>query len=111
VRVRFDLSEPASVIATLERARSGRRAADGSCRLRARRGRRCIRWTTVRLLGHSGPAGPNAIRVRARGLRPGRHRLMLGAVDAVGNPSARRSLPLRVVGLGGRGQKWTPRIR
>ncbi|MGH2799084.1 MAG: hypothetical protein ACRDM0_15750, partial [Thermoleophilaceae bacterium] len=42
-------------------------------------------------------AGANAIRLRARGLRPGRHLLVLRAVDAVGNPSAPRKLPLRVV--------------
>jgi DNA-binding beta-propeller fold protein YncE len=80
--IRFNLSEAAAVSATLERARRGRRAADGSCRVRIRRARRCTRWVTARLVSRTGPA---------------RHRLLLSAVDAVGNPSARRMLPLRVV--------------
>jgi sugar lactone lactonase YvrE len=95
--IRFNLSEPATVSVAIERARRGRRGPGRACRVRARRGRRCIRWSPVRLVSHSGQAGPNAVRLRARGLRPGRHRLLLSAVDAVGNTSARRSLPLRVV--------------
>jgi sugar lactone lactonase YvrE len=97
--ITFDLSEPAAVSLAIERARRGRRAPDGTCRLRARRGRRCIRWARVRTFDHSGAAGANSIRLRARGLRPGRHRFLLTAVDAVGNASARRTLPLRVVRL------------
>jgi DNA-binding beta-propeller fold protein YncE len=98
--IRFNLSEPASVSLAVERARRGRRAAAGApCRARARRGRRCIRWSRQRVRTHSGAAGANAIRLSARGLRPGRHRLVLSAVDAVGNASAPRQLPLRVVRL------------
>jgi sugar lactone lactonase YvrE len=97
--ISFNLSEPAAVALTIERARFGRRAPSGTCRVRARRGRRCIRRVPVRTLRHAGAAGANSIRVPARGLRPGRYRLLLTAVDAVGNTSARRKLPLRVVRL------------
>jgi sugar lactone lactonase YvrE len=97
--IRFSLSEPATVDLTVQRARRGRRTPGRTCRVRAKRGRRCIRWVAVREIDHAGAAGANSIRVRARGLRPGRHRLVLTAVDAVGNPSARRTLPLRVVRL------------
>jgi hypothetical protein len=97
--IRFNLSEPAAVGVTIQRARRGRRTTGTKCRVRAKRGRRCIRWAPVRVMSHAGAAGANSIRLRARGLRPGRHRLVLTAVDAVGNPSARRTLPLRVVRL------------
>jgi hypothetical protein len=98
--VRFRLSEPATASVAVERAHRGRRAEAGApCRPRARRGRRCIRWTRQRVLRQAGAAGPNAIRVRARGLRPGRHRLVVTAADAVGNHSVPRLLALRVVRL------------
>jgi DNA-binding beta-propeller fold protein YncE len=98
--IRFNLSEPATVTLAVERARRGRRPVAGSpCRIRARTGRRCVRWLRRRALTHSGASGPNAIRLRARGLRPGFHRLVLTAVDAVGNTSAPRMLPLRVIRL------------
>lgn len=97
--IRFKLTEPAAVDLTIERARRGRRTPGTRCRARAKPGRRCTRWTTVRAMDHAGAAGSNSVRVKARGLRPGRHRLVLTAVDAVGNRSAQRRLPLRVVRL------------
>jgi DNA-binding beta-propeller fold protein YncE len=98
--IRFNLSEPATVSLAVDRARRGLRPAAGApCRVRARTGRRCVRWFRRRELNHAGFAGPNAIRLRARGLRPGFYRLVLTAVDAVGNPSAPRMLSLRVVRL------------
>jgi DNA-binding beta-propeller fold protein YncE len=98
--IRFSLSEPATVTLAVERARRGRRAAPGKhCRPRARRGRRCMDWKRRRLLTHAGAAGANAIRLSARGLRPGRYRLVLTAEDAVGNVSAQRQAGLRVVRL------------
>jgi DNA-binding beta-propeller fold protein YncE len=95
--IRFDLSEPAGVNLLVERARAGRRRGTRPCRVRARRGRRCFVWSRARELERLAVAGPNRIRIRARGLRPGRHRVVLSAVDAVGNPSATRRLPMRVV--------------
>jgi sugar lactone lactonase YvrE len=99
--VRFNLSEPATVTLAVDRARRGRRTAPGArCSIRTRRGRRCVRWFRQRTLTHVGTPGANAIGLRARGLHPGFHRIVLSAVDAVGNPSAPRMLPLRVVRLG-----------
>jgi sugar lactone lactonase YvrE len=96
--IRFSLTEPARVTLAVDRSVRGRRpAAKGPCRPRARRGRRCTRWHRERLLRHAGAAGENAIRLRSRGLKPGLHRLVLTAVDAVGNTSAPRLMPLRVV--------------
>jgi hypothetical protein len=98
--IRFNLSEPATVSMAVDRARRGRRPMAGSpCQVRARTGRRCVRWFRRREQNHVGVAGANAIRVRARGLRPGFYRLVLTAVDAVGNPSAPRMVSLRVVRL------------
>jgi sugar lactone lactonase YvrE len=98
-KLAFTLSEPARVTLQLERARAGRRTRGGACRARGRRGPRCLIWPLARSVARDAPAGPSSMRLRARGLRPGRYRLLLSAADAVGNPSARRSLPLRVVRL------------
>jgi DNA-binding beta-propeller fold protein YncE len=103
--ITFGLSEPAAVAMTVERVRFGRRTPSGACRLRAKRGRRCIRRTAVKTLSHAGAAGANSIRLAARGLRPGRYRLLLTAVDGVGNTSARRTLRLRVVRLRPRSER------
>jgi DNA-binding beta-propeller fold protein YncE len=101
--VRFSLTEPAAVTLAVDRARRGRRPVAGEpCRVRARTGRRCLRWSRKRAIDHAGAAGENAIRLRARGLRPGRYRLVLSAVDGVGNASVPRQAPLRVVPLPGR---------
>jgi hypothetical protein len=101
--IRFSLTEPATVTLAVDRARRGRRPVAGEpCRVRARTGRRCLRWSRKRTIDHAGAAGENAIRLRARGLRPGLYRLVLSAVDGVGNASAPRLAPLRVVPLPGR---------
>jgi sugar lactone lactonase YvrE len=98
--IRFSLTEPAAVTLAVDRARRGRRPVKGEpCRVRARTGRRCLRWSRKRAIDHAGAAGENAIRLRARGLRPGLYRLVLSAVDGVGNASAPRMAPLRVVPL------------
>jgi hypothetical protein len=102
--IRFTLTEQAAVTLAVDRARRGRRPAPTApCDRRARTGRRCLIWSRARSIGHAGAAGENAIRLSARGLRPGRFRLVLNAVDAVGNPSAPRTAPLRVVARPKRG--------
>jgi sugar lactone lactonase YvrE len=96
--IRFTLTETATVTLAVDRASRGRRPAPTApCDRRARTGPRCLIWSRARSIDHAGAAGENAIRLRARGLRPGRFRLVLNAVDGVGNPSAPRAAPLRVV--------------
>jgi hypothetical protein len=95
--IRFELSEPAHVTLSVERARRGRRAVDGECRPRVRRGRRCTHWVAARTIEHDGAAGANAALLRARGLPRGRYRIRVNAVDGVGNASVERALSLRVV--------------
>ncbi|MBA3261875.1 MAG: hypothetical protein H0T69_05300 [Thermoleophilaceae bacterium] len=97
--LRFRLSEAAIVTVGLDRARNGRRAKGRACSPRAKRGRRCITWTRVRTIRRSGTPGENGIVLRARGLRPGRYRVVLTATDEVGNRSPQRALELRVVRL------------
>ena len=79
--IRFRLSEAATVRLTLERVRFGGRK------------------TPPRQLARPGRAGLNRLAVRARGLRPGRYKLLVGATDAVGHEAAPRKLELRVVSL------------
>ena len=79
--IRFRLSEPAAVRLTLERVRFGGRK------------------TPPRQIARPGRAGLNRLAVRARGLRPGRYKLLVGASDAVGHEAAPRKLELRVVSL------------
>jgi hypothetical protein len=83
-RVRFRLSEPASVRFTIRRRSGGR---------------------PIGSFVRSGGAGPNSVRfsgrLRVRGrtlsLAPGRYRLTLVATDAAGNRSAARRVSFRVV--------------
>jgi hypothetical protein len=56
-----------------------------------------VRFVRARVIRRAGDAGTNKVRVRARGLRPGRYRLVFRAFDAVGNAATERTLGLRVV--------------
>jgi sugar lactone lactonase YvrE len=95
--VRFRLSEAASLTLSVDRARQGHRRRGKPCRVRLKRGRACTSWTRARTIKRSLRAGDNRVTVRARGLRPGRYRMVLSASDEVGNRSPRRTLALRVV--------------
>ena len=74
-RLRFRLSEDASVRARIELVRPARRAATGSARL-------------VRSLSFAAEAGSDSVRLSGRGLRAGRYRAVLVATDGAGNRSA-----------------------
>ena len=79
--VSFTLSERAAVHVTVARLLARSRSSD------------------ARVLTKAGRRGPNSMRLRARGLRPGRYRLRFGATDAVGHEATERTLALRVVRL------------
>jgi sugar lactone lactonase YvrE len=85
-KLHFKLSESAAVRVLLRRS---------SCRLPARRGRRCARRSLKKL----GRPGANTLRLRARGLRPGGYRVSVEARDAVGHEATKRTLRLSVVRL------------
>jgi hypothetical protein len=94
-RIRWRLSEAATVTFRVQRATKGRRVR-GRCVRQTRRNRarrRCTRYVTLRgSFQHSGNAGPNSVRFngRLRGkLRPGRYRLVAVAHDAAGNRTRR----------------------
>jgi hypothetical protein len=95
----FRVSESATVTLALDRARAGHRPKGKACSPRAKRGRRCTAWSRARTVKRSLSAGEHGIKIRARGLRPGRYRAVLSAADEVGNRSPRRTLGLRVVRL------------
>ena len=100
-RLRFALSEPALVRVEVHRVRAGRRARRAPCRPWARRGRRCIRRSQVRVLRKPAGQGVNSLRIGGRGLTPGSYRLVVTATDAVGHVGAERTLALRVIRLRG----------
>jgi DNA-binding beta-propeller fold protein YncE len=85
-KIRFRLSEPATVTLALDR-----------CRRTAKRSRRCRSWARVRKIRRQETAGSHAIKLRGRGLKPGHFRVVLTAVDAVGHRSSPRAMRLRVV--------------
>ncbi|MEK6228905.1 MAG: hypothetical protein AABM31_06220 [Actinomycetota bacterium] len=104
-RLRYRLSEAATVTARYERRATGRRAG-GRCRAVTRRNRGragCLRWVLVRgSARHSGKAGANAFRptgrLGGRSLKPAVYRLRLSAKDAARNTSrTRRSAAFRIV--------------
>jgi hypothetical protein len=103
-RVRYTLSERATVSFTVERAAKGRRVR-GRCRPatpRNRRARPCRRFARVRgSFSHAGATGANSFRftgrLRGRKLRAGRHRLVARAVDAAGNASPVARTGFRIV--------------
>lgn len=99
--VRFTLSEAARVELTVLRRVKGRRA-DGRCKQRARKGRRCtIARTVGNLPKRAGRKGRNSVRflgrVRGRALAPGAYVLRLRATDAAGNRSRAKALKFRVL--------------
>ncbi len=97
-RVRFRVSESAEVRVAVHLARRGRRARKGgSCKPRARHGRRCTRLSRARVFTRAARAGTNSVLIKAEGLRPGAYRVGFTATDAVGNEATERSLALRVV--------------
>jgi sugar lactone lactonase YvrE len=98
--ITFRLSEAATVTLTIDRARKGRRPKGSTaCSTRAKRGRPCTALSRARTIKRAARPGENGISVRARGLKPGSYRLVLRAVDEVGNRSPRRTIGLRVVRL------------
>ncbi|HYN49578.1 MAG TPA: PKD domain-containing protein [Thermoleophilaceae bacterium] len=79
--IRFQLSEPADARVTIERTGAGQRNSN------------------PREIEKAGQQGLNKVAIRARGLRPGRYRLLVEASDAVGHDATARKLILRVVRL------------
>lgn len=95
-RLRWRLSETATVTFRVQRAAKGRRVG-GRCVRQTRRNRarrRCTRYVTLRgSFSHTGGAGANSARfsgrLRGRKLRPGRYRLLAEARDPAGNRTRR----------------------
>lgn len=73
----FRLSEPADVVARVQRRRRGR-------------------WRTAKVLDFSGRRGANRRTIGFRGLKAGRHRLLIRAYDAAGGQSGTARVGFRV---------------
>ena len=103
-RVRYTLSEPATVAFAIARETKGRRVGRKCRRTTAanRRRRPCTRIVRAgRTLIRQSPAGPSALRftgrIGRRALRPGRHRMAIVASDRAGNRSRPARLRFRIV--------------
>lgn len=94
--LRLTLSEPAALTVTVQRAVKGRRKGR-RCVPGRRTGKRCTAFKRVAVLKVAGKAGANRIALPRRKLaRPGRHRIVVRAVDPAGNAaSARMGFTLR----------------
>ncbi len=101
-RLRFSLSEAATVALRIDRLRPGRRLRN-RCVVprRAPRGRRCTRALRRGTLTRAGAAGANRVsitgRLRGRKLPPAPYRIELRATDAAGNVSAPRRVKFRIL--------------
>jgi hypothetical protein len=101
-RLRFTLSEAASVELRFARLKKGRRL-DGHCVAprRAPEGRRCPRALRRGKLSRAGMAGPNRIaitgRLRGRKLAPGRYRITIVTADEAGNAGKRVRVPSTIL--------------
>src|SRR4051812_35308606 len=86
-RLRFALSEPASVAIAIARERPGRRRGSRCVKpsRKLRRGRRCTRLVAAGTLKADGAAGSNSMSFSGQGLRRGPYRLTLVPTDAAGN--------------------------
>jgi hypothetical protein len=86
-RLRFTLSEPATLSIAIAREqpgrRSGRRCVKPSRRLR--KARRCTRLQPRGSFAARGLSGANSVPFTGRGLKPGNHRLTIVATDPSGN--------------------------
>jgi hypothetical protein len=96
-KIAYRLSEAAEMTFKVQRAKKGRRVG-GKCRRATAKNRsapKCTRYKNVRgSLGDDGQAGLNELlwkgRIGGKKLRAGRYRLVITAVDAVGNETTRR---------------------
>ena len=101
-RVVYRLSEAATVRFTVERKLAGRRKGRRCVApQRARRGKRCIRWSRVSgSFTHAGAGGLNTFRFMGRlggkPLRRGNYRLVAVATDGAGNASKAARHPFRI---------------
>jgi hypothetical protein len=101
-KIRYTLSEPATVTMLIERRAKGRKV-KRRCRAvtrKNRRKRRCTRFVKSGTLTRRSVQGLNTVafsgRVGRKKLKPARYRMTLVAVDAAGNRSVPRRLSFRV---------------
>jgi hypothetical protein len=105
-KARYTLSEPATVVLTVERKVRGKKVG-AKCR-KLKKGekagsKRCAIWVrTGKKLMQAGVAGANAKgfsarSIRKKGLKPGVYRIVAAATDAAGNAATQAAAKFRVV--------------
>jgi len=101
-KIKFSLSEPASVSLRIEQALKGRRS-KGRCVRPSRllRKKKCTRYVKKGTLKRTGVQGPNRVpfsgRIGKRALKPGRYRVVIQGTDAAGNVSTAKKAKFRIV--------------
>jgi Tol biopolymer transport system component len=99
-KIRFTLSEAASVSLRIERKTKGHRKGR-KCVAKRKTGKRCTRYVLKGTLKRSGKAGVNSVafsgRIGKRKLAKGRYRVVVRATDAAGNRSAKKTAAFRIV--------------
>jgi putative Ig domain-containing protein/FG-GAP repeat protein len=103
-KIRYTLSEPATVVITIARELSGRRSGKRCVRptRKLAHKRRCTRFVTAgKLTRRKQPAGKRTLgfskRIGRRALKPGRHRATIVATDASRNVGRRKTASVTVV--------------
>jgi hypothetical protein len=95
--VETTLSENSTLKVVIRKLVRGRRKGKGNrCRRSARRGRRCTVAVVRRRLEEDAPAGEHRLDLELDGLKPGRYRAAIVAIDAAGNRSKRVLVPFRI---------------
>jgi hypothetical protein len=99
-KIRFRLSEAATVMLRIERPTAGRRKGK-QCVARRRRGKHCTIYTLRGALKRSAKAGSNTVtfsgRIGKKKLSPGSYRITATATDAARNRSSKHHASFKVV--------------
>jgi Tol biopolymer transport system component len=99
-KIKFSLSEAASVSLRIERKAKGRKKGK-KCLAKRKTGKRCTRYVLKGTLKRAGKAGANSVafsgRIGSKKLAKGRYRIRATATDAAGNRSAKKSAAFRIV--------------
>jgi sugar lactone lactonase YvrE len=102
-KIKFLLSEPASVSLRIEQALAGR-LSKGRCvkpSRKLRKNKKCTRYVKKGTLRRTGVQGQNSVafsgRIGTRALKRGRYRVVIQATDAAGNVSTAKKAKFRIV--------------
>jgi hypothetical protein len=102
-KIKYTLSEPASVKIVIAQRRPGRRKGKRCVAptRTLRNAKKCTRITTKGTLTRTSKQGPNSVefsgRIGSRALKPGRYQATLSATDAAKNASPAKTITFTIV--------------